>query len=78
MITVKSRVKGDSGGPLNWEDAREDSSTEGTKYVIGIVSWGQGCARYYITFLKTFRLKQRMFYCILTILELTILGYTQG
>ncbi|CAL8106978.1 unnamed protein product [Orchesella dallaii] len=37
--------QGDSGGPLNWEDLREDSSKEGTKYVIGIVSWGQGCAR---------------------------------
>ncbi|CAG7723785.1 unnamed protein product [Allacma fusca] len=36
--------QGDSGGPLNWE-RDDDTSKEGVKYVIGIVSWGQGCAR---------------------------------
>lgn len=44
-IIIIFKLQGDSGGPLNWEDLREDSSKEGTKYVIGIVSWGQGCAR---------------------------------
>lgn len=45
LIYLSFSLQGDSGGPLNWEDLREDSSKEGTKYVIGIVSWGQGCAR---------------------------------
>jgi len=33
--------QGDSGGPLNWEP----NDSKDTRYVIGIVSWGQGCAR---------------------------------
>jgi len=40
-FSMKTTFFTHSGGPLNWEDAT-DASVEGTVYVIGIVSWGQG------------------------------------
>lgn len=44
MICTHARerdtCKGDSGGPLNWVDP-ETART----YLVGITSWGKGCAR---------------------------------